>query len=161
VQLDFAQPKRLGLTYMARSGQPATPLCIHRAPLSTHERFVAFLVELYRGAFPTWLAPVQLYVVPVADAQRGYAERVVQRLRAKLVRAIVAPSGDTVARSVRDAAERKIPNVAIVGKREEADGSVSLRLHGSDRRTVLAVDELERRLVDAIVRRSRTLFVGG
>jgi threonyl-tRNA synthetase len=160
VQVDFAQPKRLGLVYMAPSGQPATPFCIHRAPLSTHERFVAFLVELYGGAFPTWLAPVQLAVVPVSDAQRGYAERVVQRLRAKLVRAIVAPSGDTVARSVRDAAERKIPNVAVVGKREEADGSASLRLHGSDGRAVLAVDELERRLLDAITRRSRTPFVG-
>ena len=98
--------------------------------------------------------------MPVSDAQRDYAERVVQRLRAKLVRAIVAPSGDTVARSVRDAAERKIPNVAVVGKREEADGSASLRLHGNDRRTVLSVDELERRLLDAIARRSRTVFVG-
>jgi threonyl-tRNA synthetase len=159
VQVDFAQPKRLGLEYMARSGRPAVPFCIHRAPLSTHERFVAFLAELYGGAFPTWLAPVQLCVVPVSDAQRAYAERIVQRLRARLVRATVAPSGDTVARAVRDAAERKIPNVAVVGKREEAGGSASLRLHGTDRQTVLAVDELERRLLDAIARRSRTLSV--
>jgi threonyl-tRNA synthetase len=157
VQVDFAQPKRLGLEYMASSGQPAVPFCIHRAPLSTHERFVAFLAELYGGAFPTWLAPVQLQVVPVSDAQRGYAERIAQRLRAQFVRAAVAPSGDTVARAVRDAAERKIPNVAVVGKREEAEGSASLRQHGSDRQTVLAVDELGRRLLDAIARRSRTL----
>ena len=68
VQLDFAQPARLGLSFTAPSGQPAVPYCIHRAPLSTHERFVAFLVELYGGAFPTWLAPVQLLVVPVSDA---------------------------------------------------------------------------------------------
>ncbi|HTL36446.1 MAG TPA: threonine--tRNA ligase [Kofleriaceae bacterium] len=157
VQVDFAQPKRLGLEYMASSGQPAVPFCIHRAPLSTHERFVAFLAELYGGAFPTWLAPVQLCVVPVSDAQRGYAERIVQRLRAQLVRAVVAPSGDSVAGAVRDAAERKLPNVAVVGKREEAAGTASQRLHGSDRHTVLAVDELERRLLDSIARRGKTL----
>jgi len=154
VQLDFAQPKRLGLSYMASSGQPAVPYCIHRAPLSTHERFVAFLVERFGGAFPTWLAPVQLEVVPVSDAHRGYADRIVQRLRARFVRAAVAPSGNTVARAVRDAAKRKVPNVAVVGKREEANVSVSLRLHGSDRQTPLAVDELETRLLDAIARRS-------
>jgi threonyl-tRNA synthetase len=157
VQVDFAQPKRLGLEYTASSGKPATPFCIHRAPLSTHERFVAFLVELYGGALPTWLAPVQLYAVPVSDAQRGYAERIVQRLRAKLVRASVAPNGVTVGRAVRDAAERKIPNVAVVGKREEANGSASLRRHGNDRQELLILDELERRLLEAIARRARTL----
>ncbi|HEX5049569.1 MAG TPA: His/Gly/Thr/Pro-type tRNA ligase C-terminal domain-containing protein, partial [Gammaproteobacteria bacterium] len=157
VQVDFAQPKRLGLTYMASSGQPAVPFCIHRAPLSTHERFVAFLTELYGGAFPTWLAPVQLLVVPVSDAVRDYADRVVRQLRAKLVRAAVAPSGATVARAVRDAAERKVPNIAVVGKREEADGSVSLRVRGGERPTVLGVEEIERRLLDAIARRSREL----
>jgi len=94
----------------------------------------------------------------VSDAQRGYAERIVQRLRARLVRATVAPSGDTVARAIRDAAERKIPNVAVVGKREEAAGNASLRLHGGDRQTVLALDELERRLLDAIASRSRALY---
>ncbi|HET8698099.1 MAG TPA: His/Gly/Thr/Pro-type tRNA ligase C-terminal domain-containing protein, partial [Gammaproteobacteria bacterium] len=119
--------------------------------------FVAFLVELYGGALPTWLAPVQLYVVPVSDAQRGYAERIVQRLRAKLVRASAAPSGVTVARAVRDAAERKIPNVAVVGQREEANGSASLRRHGNERQEVFGVDELERRLLGAIARRARTL----
>jgi threonyl-tRNA synthetase len=155
--VDFAQPKRLGLEYTASSGKPATPFCIHRAPLSTHERFVAFLVELYGGALPTWLAPVQLYAVPVSDAQRGYAERIVQRLRAKLVRASVAPNGVTVGRAVRDAAERKIPNVAVVGKREEANGSASLRRHGNDRQELLILDELERRLLEAIARRARTL----
>ncbi len=157
VQLDFAQPARLGLRFTAPSGQPAVPYCIHRAPLSTHERFVAFLVELYGGAFPTWLAPVQLLVVPVSDALRGYADAIVQRLRAKLVRAEVAPSGDTVARSVREAAEQKIPNVVVVGKREAASGGVSLRRHGVEQQSSLSVDELERVLLRSIERRDRSL----
>jgi threonyl-tRNA synthetase len=157
VQLDFAQPARLGLAYTAPSGQPAVPYCIHRAPLSTHERFVAFLVELYGGAFPTWLAPVQLCIVPVSDAQREYADGVVRRLRGKLVRAEVASAGETVARGVREAAELKIPNVGVVGKREQAEGRVMLRRHGVEKQSSLTVDELERVLLSAIERRSEAL----
>jgi threonyl-tRNA synthetase len=159
VQLDFAQPARLGLAYTTPSGQPAVPYCIHRAPLSTHERFVAFLVELYSGAFPTWLAPLQVLVVPVSDAHRGYAEQIVRRLRGKLVRAEAAPPGYTVARSVREAAQRKVPNVVVVGKREEADGSVTLRRRGGVRQSTLAVDDLERVLLLAIERRSAELVL--
>jgi threonyl-tRNA synthetase len=157
VQLDFAQPARLGLAYTAPSGKPAVPYCIHRAPLSTHERFVAFLVELYGGAFPTWLAPLQVLIVPVSDAHRGYAEEIVRRLRGKLVRAEAASPGYTVARSVREAAERKVPNVVVVGKREEADGTVTVRRRGGVRHSTLAVDDLERVLLLAIERRSAEL----
>jgi threonyl-tRNA synthetase len=157
VQLDFAQPARLGLAYTAPSGQPAVPYCIHRAPLSTHERFVAYLVELHGGAFPTWLAPVQALLVPVSDTHRTYAEAVVRRLRGKLVRAEIASPGETVARSVREAAERKVPNVAVVGKREEADGSVTLRRRGSERHSTLSVDAFECALLHAIERRSPEL----
>jgi threonyl-tRNA synthetase len=157
VQLDFAQPARLGLSYTAPSGLPAVPYCIHRAPLSTHERFVAFLVELYGGAFPTWLAPTQLLVVPVSDAHRAYADRIVARLRAKLVRAEAAPAGHTVAHHVRVAATLKFPNVVVVGQREQASGGVSLRRHGVAEQTSLAVDELERILLRAIERRSKDL----
>jgi threonyl-tRNA synthetase len=153
VQLDFAQPARLGLRYTASDGQPAVPFCIHRAPLSTHERFVAFLAELYGGAFPTWLAPVQLLVVPVSDAQRDYAAGIVRRLRARYVRAECSPAGDTVARAIRDAAEQKVPNVAVVGKREVAAGSVALRRHGSNESTSMSVAELERRLLETIATR--------
>jgi threonyl-tRNA synthetase len=157
VQLDFVQPARLGLAYTASSGQPAVPYCIHRAPLSTHERFVAFLVELHGGAFPTWLAPVQALVVPVSDAQRGYAEAIVRRLRGKLVRAEASAPGQTVARGVREAAEQKIPNVVVVGKREESDGSVTLRRRGAERHATLSVDAFERALLQAIGSRSPEL----
>ncbi|HEX5418572.1 MAG TPA: threonine--tRNA ligase [Gammaproteobacteria bacterium] len=159
VQLDFAQPQRLGLAYIAPSGRPAAPYCIHRAPLSTHERFVAFLVELYGGALPTWLAPVQSLVVPVSDAFRGYGEEIVRRLRASFVRAELAAAGETVARGVRDAAEKKIPNVLVVGKRERDNRSVTLRRHGSERQESLSVDDFERLLLAAIAARSRTLGV--
>lgn len=157
VQLDFAQPGRLGLSYTAASGRPEVPLCIHRAPLSTHERFVAFLIEQLGGAFPTWLAPVQALVVPVSDPYAEYAERIVSRLRERFVRAELASGSETVSRNVRDAVERKIPNVLVVGRREQAEGSVTLRCHGDPRQRTLSVDVLERRILDAIARRSRTL----
>lgn len=159
VQLDFAQPKRLGLSYTAASGASAVPFCIHRAPLSTHERFVAFLVEHFGGALPTWLAPVQALVVPVSDAFRDYADAIVARLRAGFVRAAAAPVGETVAYSVRDAAERKIPNVLVVGKRERDAGSVTLRRHGVEAQTSLSLDDFERRLRDAIAQRARSVDV--
>jgi threonyl-tRNA synthetase len=159
VQLDFAQPKRLGLAYTASSGQPAIPFCIHRAPLSTHERFVAFLVELYGGALPTWLAPVQALVVPVSDAYRDYADSIVRRLRSSFVRAAVASSGETVARNVRDAAERKVPNVLVVGAREQAAGSVTLRRLGIERQIALSVADFEKRLLEAIAERRRVIDV--
>jgi threonyl-tRNA synthetase len=159
VQLDFVQPVRLGLAYTAPSGGPEVPYCIHRAPLGTHERFVAFLLEHFDGAFPTWLAPVQVLVIAVSDAQRDYADAIVRRLRGRFVRAELARTNETVARGVRDAAERKIPNVLVVGAREQRDGSVTLRRRGIDKQTVLSVDELERRLLAAIERRLPMLEV--
>jgi threonyl-tRNA synthetase len=157
VQLDFAQPARLGLSYTAPSGQPAIPFCIHRAPLSTHERFVAFLVELYGGALPTWLAPVQALVVPVSDAFRDYADAVARRLRASFVRAAAGSAGETVARNVRDAAKRKVPNVLVVGAREQAGGSVTLRRHGVEQQVSLSVDDFEKRLLEAVAQRRRVI----
>jgi threonyl-tRNA synthetase len=155
VQLDFVQPARLGLHYTTASGQPAVPLCIHRAPLSTHERFVAFLVERFGGALPTWLAPVQVRVLPVSAAQRDYAEQVVRRLRGRFVRAEVAPNGDTLARSVREASTRKIPNVVVVGRREQADGTVTLRTLGVETQITFPIDAFERQLLLAIEQRQR------
>jgi threonyl-tRNA synthetase len=159
VQLDFVQPARLALHYTTPSGQPAVPFCIHRAPLSTHERFVAFLVERFGGALPTWLAPVQVRVLPVSAAQRDYAEQLVRRLRGRFVRAEMAASGDTLARSVREASARKIPNAVVVGRREQAEGTVTLRTLGFDRQVTLPVDAFERHLLLAIEQRRRG-FVG-
>ena len=155
VQLDFVQPARLGLRYTASSGQPAVPFCVHRAPLSTHERFVAFLVERFGGALPTWLAPVQVRVLAVSDAQRDYAVELVRRLRGRFVRAETAAAGETLARNVRDASARKIPNIVVVGRREQADGTVTLRTLGSEKQRTLRIDAFERQLLQTIEERRR------
>lgn len=130
VQLDFAVPARLGLSYVGSDGLDHVPYCIHRAPLSTHERIVAYLIEHYGGAFPTWLSPVQAKVITVSDQFHEYGRKIVSALRARFVRAELAEESDTVSKKIRAATVNKIPNVLIVGNQEEQDHTVTLRRYG-------------------------------
>ena len=157
VQLDFAVPPRLGLTYTGADGQPHTPYCIHRAPFSTHERFVAFLIEHFGGAFPTWLAPVQVEVITVSDQFADYAKNIVDRLRGHFVRAVEASESDTVSKKIRAGLTRKVPNLLIVGEREAADGTVTLRRYGERKQITLPLADFERVLLEAIAKRSLAL----
>ncbi|QRN80264.1 MAG: threonine--tRNA ligase, partial [Nocardiopsis sp. BM-2018] len=112
-QVDFAQPGRFDLGYVDEDGQRKTPLCLHRAPLSTHERMVGFLIEHYAGDFPLWLAPEQVRVVPIADRHVGYAEAVVARLGREGLRADVDDGNDRMNAKVRSAELKKVPYIAI------------------------------------------------
>ena len=159
VQLDFAQPQSLGLTYIGDDGEPHTPYCIHRAPLSTHERMVAFLIEHYGGAFPTWLAPIQVRVITVSDQFDEYGHAIVDRLRGKFVRAEMPLHSDTVSKKIREGTTHKIPNLVIVGEREQADRTVTLRRHGVKQQTTMSLDDFEACLLDAIETRSLELDV--
>ena len=154
VQLDFAQPARLGLTYVGPDGADHTPFCIHRAPLATHERMTAFLLEHFGGAFPTWLAPVQVLVIAVSEQFQPYGRSVVARLRRRFCRAELASASDTVSKKVREGATRKIPNLLIVGEREAAQGTVTLRRHGVKRQQTLKLDEFEAWLFEQIATRA-------
>jgi len=149
-QLDFAVPPRLALTYVGADNRDHHPYVIHRAPLGTHERFVAFLLEHYAGAFPTWLAPIQVRVVTVADRFNGYAERVVAELRAEMIRAELELSSDTVSKKVRNAVTSKIPNVLIIGEREEQAGTVTLRRYGVREQSSMPVAEFKAKIMEAI-----------
>lgn len=153
VQLDFAVPERMGLKYVGSDGAEHTPYCIHRAPFSTHERFVAFLIEHFAGAFPTWLAPLQVQVLTVGEQFDDYAKDVVNRLRARMVRAELAPSDDTLPKKIRAGTVKKIPNLLIVGEREVADGTVTLRRYGYKDQHTMSVDDLVEALVKTIDQR--------
>lgn len=153
VQLDFAVPGRMGLKYVGSDGEEHTPFCIHRAPFSTHERMVAFLIEHFAGAFPTWLAPIQVQLLTVSEQYDDYANEIVARLRNQMVRAELAPSNDTLPKKIRQGATRKIPNLLIIGEREVADGTVTLRRYGHQQQQTFAMADFEHRLVDAIRRR--------
>ena len=156
VQLDFAVPPRLGLTYVGPDGVEHTPYCVHRAPFSTHERFTAFLIEHFGGAFPTWLAPVQVQVLTVSDQFGPYAREIVGRLRDGFVRAELASQSDTVSKKIRDGTTRKIPNLLIVGEREVAERTVTLRRYGVKQQTTMALGEFEAALSKTIATRSLT-----
>ena len=157
VQLDFAVPDRMGLKYTGSDGKEHVPYCIHRAPFSTHERMVAFLIEHYNGAFPTWLAPVQVQILTVSEQFDEYGEEIVAELRQNFVRAEMAPSNDTLPKKIRSGTTKKIPNLLIVGEREVADGTVTLRRYGQNKQETMASDLFVERLVDAIQRRSATV----
>lgn len=126
-QLDFAVPERFGLKYIGADGAEHTPYVIHRAPLGTHERFIAFLIEHYGGAFPTWLAPEQVKIIPVSEKFSAYALQVCDRLRSLLVRAEVDEGNETFNKKVRSNTVRRIPILLIVGEREQEEGSVTVR----------------------------------
>jgi threonyl-tRNA synthetase len=131
-QVDFAVPKRFGLFYKDRDNQEKTPLCIHRAPLGTHERFIAFLIEHYAGNFPLWLAPEQVRVMTIGDDEKlvAYGRGIVDELRGQLVRASLDPGTDKINGKVLRAEECKVHTMLVVGPRDLEAGNVSVRLHG-------------------------------
>ena len=127
-QLDFAVPERFNLTYVGADGEYHTPYCIHRAPLGTHERFLAFLIEHFRGAFPTWMAPLQVLVVPVHVENFGdYAVKLSRELHKLGFRAEADLGSESFNKKIRTAATSKIPNVFIVGEKEQESQSVTWR----------------------------------
>ncbi len=131
-QVDFAVPARFGLTYRDRDNTEKTPLCIHRAPLGTHERFIGFLIEHYAGNFPLWLAPEQVRVLTIGDDPRlcEYAAGIVQELRQNFVRAEGDYSADKINGKVQQAEQSKVHTMLVVGPRDMDAGAISVRVHG-------------------------------
>ena len=154
VQLDFAIPSRMDLAYTGSDGMDHTPYVIHRAPLSTHERMVGYLIEHFGGAFPTWLSPVQVQVLTVSAEFESYASMIVDRLRGHYVRAELGSTGDTVSKKVRDGTVKKIPNLLVVGQREATEQTVTLRRYGVKKQESMSLDEFETRLLKTIHTRS-------
>jgi threonyl-tRNA synthetase len=129
-QVDFAVPARFGLTYRNAKNEMETPICIHRAPLGTHERFIGFLIEHFAGNFPLWLAPEQVAVLPISDKFNDYAKKVLQVLINSDIRGFVDDRDEKIGKKIRDAEVKKLPFMLIVGEKEEQDFSVAVRRHG-------------------------------
>ena len=119
-QVDFAQPKRFGLRYTNREGREETPLVIHRAPLSTHERLIGFLIEHYAGAFPVWLAPVQARVLSISEKYTGYAREIYEKLREVGIRAELDDGDDALGKKIRNGKLAKIPYLLVLGEKEKS-----------------------------------------
>jgi len=131
-QVDFAVPARFGLTYRDRDNTDKTPLCIHRAPLGTHERFIGFLIEHYAGNFPLWLAPEQVRILPIGDEEPlvAYAKGIQQELRAEGVRATLDTSTDPIKAKIANAEQVKVHTMLVLGNRDLEANNVSVRVHG-------------------------------
>jgi threonyl-tRNA synthetase len=131
-QVDFAQPKSFGLVYKDSDNTEKTPLCIHRAPLGTHERFIGFLIEHYAGNFPLWLAPEQVRILPIGDEAPllEYARAIQAELRAHQVRAELDASSDHMKTKIANAEQMKVHTMLVIGNRDMEANAVSLRVHG-------------------------------
>jgi threonyl-tRNA synthetase len=144
VQLDFLLPERFDLTYVGEDGKQHRPVVIHRGVVSTMERFVAFLIEEYKGAFPTWLAPVQVQVIPVSpDVHFDYAKKVQDQLKSKGFRVELDDRNEKMGYKIREAQMQKIPYMLVVGDQEVSDEAVNVRKYGEQKsETVPFVDFL-------------------
>jgi threonyl-tRNA synthetase len=131
-QVDFAQPLRFDLKFTNKNGQEEMPLVIHRAPLSTHERLVGFLLEHFAGAFPAWLAPVQMMVIPIADRHVEYSKKVQAELRDLGFRADLDERAERINAKIRSAQMMKIPYMLVVGDKEAEAGAVAVRLRSGE-----------------------------
>lgn len=117
-QVDFAVPAKFGLTYTSKEGKVETPLCIHRAPLGTHERFIGFLIEHYGGKFPTWLSPVQVTIVPVKEIHEEAAQKLRTELHNKMIRVEMMPANDSLGKRVHKAKDMHTPYIIVLGDKE-------------------------------------------
>lgn len=128
-QLDFLAAERFGLSYKNKDGKDKPVYVIHRAPLGSHERFIAFLIEHFAGAFPLWLAPVQAIILPIGEKFNKYGSAIFEKLLGAEIRVEMSDSDETLGRRIRDAEMRKIPYILVVGEKEEKSWTVSVRHH--------------------------------
>jgi threonyl-tRNA synthetase len=151
-QVDFAVPKRFDLTYTDRDGTEKTPLCIHRAPLSTHERMVGFLLENYAGNFPLWLSPVQVKIIPIKENHEEAAAALWKSLHTLGIRAELAESG-SLGKAVRDAKNKRMPYWIIIGDKDLEAGKVTLESRDKGNLGQLSAEEIVAKLSQEIKER--------
>jgi threonyl-tRNA synthetase len=132
IQFDFNEPERFDLSYIGEDGQPHRPYMVHRALLGSLERFFGVLIEHYAGAFPVWLSPVQVAIIPIADRHLEYAGKVLKDLKAAGLRVQLDDRGERMNSKIRDAQNQKIPYMLVIGDKEQEEGKVALRLRNGE-----------------------------
>ncbi len=152
-QVDFAVPKRFGLTYTDKEGKDKTPLCIHRAPLSTHERFIGFIIEHYGGNMPLWISPIQVKVIPIGEAHHAKAVEIHDILREKMVRSEIDLSNDGFGKKIRQAKVDHIPYFIIIGDKDIAVEKVTLESRDHGQIGQLSKEEVVEKIIKEIKER--------
>jgi threonyl-tRNA synthetase len=153
-QVDFAQPERFELEFTNEAGQKERPLIIHRAPLSTHERLIGFLLEQYAGVFPVWLSPIQVVVIPIADRHQDYARKLETELMSRYIRTEVDFQQKTLNNKIRQAQEQKVPYMLIVGDKEVENNTVSVRYRNGEQKNGLPFSNFIDIITKAIAEKS-------
>ena len=149
-QVDFAIPERFDLTYTDKDGSAKTPLCIHRAPLGTHERFIGFLIEHFGGNFPLWLAPKQVTILPVSEKFNDYAEEITKDLRSKGIRVTLDSRSEKIGSKIRDAEIQKINIMIIVGEKEVENQTLTVRRRFVKEQKELSLDDFSNEILSEI-----------
>ncbi len=147
-QVDFSQPRSFGLTYVTQNNDEDTPICIHRAPLGTHERFIGFLIEHYGGNFPTWLSPYQVAILPINDEVLNYAQNIGRYLNNLEIRTLIDDRSEKISRKIRDAEVKKVPYMAIIGAKEAEENTLSVRKHTEGDLGAFATDEFANKVAE-------------
>jgi threonyl-tRNA synthetase len=147
VQVDYNLPERFGLEYVGEDGSKHRPVMIHRAPFGSLERMIGLLVEHYAGAFPFWLAPVQVAILPITDAQAEYAAQVTERLRMQGFRAQIDARSERVGKKIAEAETQKVPYMLVMGRRDVEAGVVSVRKRGEGDLGAMSMEEVLARFV--------------
>ena len=153
VQLDFLLPERFDLTYVGEDGKQHRPVVIHRGVVSTMERFVAFLIEEYKGAFPTWLAPVQVQVIPVSpEVHLDYAKEVQEQLQAAGLRVDLDSRNEKIGYKIREAQMQKIPYMLVLGDKEVAEKAVNVRKYGEQKSETMSFEDFKNMITAEVAR---------
>jgi threonyl-tRNA synthetase len=150
IQVDFLAAENFNLSYINENNEEERPIVIHRAPLSTHERFISFLLEYYGGAFPTWCSPTQVIIIPVNDDCLEYCQELEKDLRAKMVRVKIDTSNASFNKKIRTNTIQKNPNILIIGNKEVEERTVTLRRYGFQEQIVSTKEEFIKDLLEEI-----------
>lgn len=154
VQIDFYLPEKFNLEYIGEDGKKHQVVMIHRGIISTLERMVAFLVEQCQGAFPTWLSPVQVKIVPITDRNNGYAQKLLEQFKGSNIRAEVDDRSEKMQAKIRDAQEDKIPYMIVVGDKEEQEGKISIRKRSGESENMVEIERFMDNLTKEIAERA-------
>lgn len=154
IQLDYLIPKRLGVKYTDRDGQDRNPVVIHRAIAGSIERFIGILIEQYQGAFPLWLSPVQIEIVPLTDRNTEYAKGIMNLVSKAGIRAHMDDRSETMQAKIRDAELQKVPYIVVVGDNEQKTGDISIRSRGRKDIHNSAPGEFVNKITEAIAKRA-------
>jgi threonyl-tRNA synthetase len=158
IQLDMNLPARFGMAYIDQTGKEVTPIMLHRTLLGSMERFVGTLIEHYGGAFPVWLAPVQVAVVPISEKNNTYAQKVSALLKLQNIRVEVDTRDETMQAKIRDAQMQKIPYMLVVGGKEETEGSVNVRLRDGKTLGMIKIEEFAQRVAQKYLTKALDLW---